>query len=328
MSELASASASASDAWSALLTWLSLLLRNLLHVIGLGGTYSYWAWVPSHLLFNFKPLPSQAESEAEAEAESEAESESERENLSVLTSTSRPPLPVSSTLHRLTVVLDLDETLVCAYDTSTLTQPISPSLNSFQFHFFSSTKQLHATPKLNHVTVFERPGLHHFLQELSKFAHLVLFTAALQGFNSSLFYLFLPLLRCVVPNYNFFSGYARPLVDRIDVHHRFKLRLYRPATVTTEYREHVKDLTCISNDLSRVVIVDNNPFSFLLQPLNGIPCVPFSPSQPSDDQLLSVLLPLLKELSIHRDVRPLLNCIFQMPDWFQKHGIPPPPPSS
>jgi len=58
------------------------------------------------------------------------------------------------------------------------------------------------------------------------------------------------------------------------------LHLYR------EYRDHVKDLSCISQDLCRVVIVDNNPFSFLLQPLNGIPCVPFSAGQPHDNQVV------------------------------------------
>ena len=55
--------------------------------------------------------------------------------------------------------------------------------------------------------------------------------------------------------------------------------------VNRQYREHVKDLSCISNDPSRIVIVDNNPFSFLLQPLNGIPCVPFSAGQPHDTQV-------------------------------------------
>ena len=116
-----------------------------------------------------------------------------------------------------------------------------------------------------------------------------------------------------------------------------------------EYRDHVKDLTCISQDLCRVVIVDNNPFSFLLQPLNGIPCVPFSAGQPQDDQvtlipsylqnfktsthhsldsslyffqLLEVLLPLIKQLSVQDDVRPILYDKFHMPEWFQKHGIP------
>lgn len=58
-----------------------------------------------------------------------------------------------------------------------------------------------------------------------------------------------------------------------------------------EYREHVKDLTCISKDLGRVVIVDNNPFSFVLQPVNGIPCIPFSAGHPHDTQVhRSVLL--------------------------------------
>jgi hypothetical protein len=52
-----------------------------------------------------------------------------------------------------------------------------------------------------------------------------------------------------------------------------------------EYREHVKDLSCVSKDFCRIVIVDNNPFSFILQPLNGIPCVPFSAGQHSDDQV-------------------------------------------
>ncbi|KAF5794974.1 putative FCP1 domain, HAD superfamily protein [Helianthus annuus] len=49
-----------------------------------------------------------------------------------------------------------------------------------------------------------------------------------------------------------------------------------------EFREHVKDLSCISTNFCRIVIVDNNPFSFLLQPVNGIPCIPFSAGQPYD----------------------------------------------
>uniref|UniRef100_M1CL25 Mitochondrial import inner membrane translocase subunit TIM50 n=1 Tax=Solanum tuberosum TaxID=4113 RepID=M1CL25_SOLTU len=62
----------------------------------------------------------------------------------------------------------------------------------------------------------------------------------------------------------------------LNVHHR-------------EFREHVKDLSCISEDLCRVVIVDNNPFSFLLQPLNGIPCISFSPGQPHDNQVQGMI---------------------------------------
>ena len=51
----------------------------------------------------------------------------------------------------------------------------------------------------------------------------------------------------------------------------------------------MKDLSCLTDDFGRVVLVDNNPFSFLLQPLNGIPCIPFSAGQPHDEQVRSFL---------------------------------------
>lgn len=205
-------------------------------------------------------------------------------------------------LEKLTLVLDLDETLVCAYETSSLptilrSQATEAGLKWFELECVSSDKEFDGKPKINHVTVFERPGLRNFLKQTSEFADLVLFTAGLEG-------------------------YARPLVDRIDSENLIGLRLYRPSTTSTQYREHVKDLSCLSKNLCRTVIVDNNPFSFLLQPLNGIPCVPFSAGQPYDDQLSEVLLPLLKLLSSQKDVRPVLHEKFHMPEWFQKHGIP------
>ncbi|MCL7023307.1 hypothetical protein MKW94_002872 [Papaver nudicaule] len=205
-------------------------------------------------------------------------------------------------IEKLTLVLDLDETLICAYETSSLpaavrNQATEAGLSWFEFECMSSDKEIDGKSKVNQVTVFERPGLNEFLKQASEFADLVLFTAGLEG-------------------------YARPLVDRIDNEKLFCHRLYRPSTTSTQYREHVKDLSSLSKDLRRIVIVDNNPFSFLLQPLNGIPCVPFSAGQPPDQQLLEVLLPLLKHLSIQKDVRPVLHERFHMPEWFQKHGIP------
>ncbi|CAN6724127.1 unnamed protein product [Malus baccata var. baccata] len=205
-------------------------------------------------------------------------------------------------VEKLTVVLDLDETLVCAYETCSVpaivrAQATEAGLKWFEIECLSSGKESDGKPKVNYVTVFERPGLREFLKRVCEFADLVLFTAGLED-------------------------YARPLVDRIDVENLFKLRLYRPSTVSTEFREHVKDLSCLSKDFSRIVIVDNNPFSFLLQPLNGIPCVPFSAGQPYDDQLLEVLHPLLMQLSLQKDVRPMLHEKFHMPEWFQMHGFP------
>ncbi|XP_072968366.1 uncharacterized protein [Typha angustifolia] len=295
MAELAASGktiTTAGQAWrAAAVGWLGFLLHLLLQIIrGIPSLAQLLSSVGLRhpLLFSssasspiaFKPLPSEIPVESPAS-----------------------PPPSHEPLDKLTVVLDLDETLICAYETSSLPamlcrQAIEAGLKCFELECISTDKEIEGNQKVNHVTVFERPGLHEFLQQTSEFADLVLFTAGLEG-------------------------YARPLVDRIDVENKFSLRLYRPATVSTELRDHVKDLSCLSKDLCRTVIVDNNPFSFLLQPLNGIPCVPFSAGQPHDEQLMNVILPLLKHLSLQKDVRPTLHEIFLMPEWFQNHGIPP-----
>nr|XP_010922553.1 CTD small phosphatase-like protein 2 [Elaeis guineensis] len=282
------------QAWRTVLGWLGFLFQILLQI--LRGTPS-WAQVLSFVGLRHPLLSSSSSSSSPAFKPLPAEAP-----------TDTPPPPPPEVLDKLTIVLDLDETLVCAYETSSLpaivrSQAIEAGLKCFELECISIDKEVEGKQKVNHVTVFERPGLQEFLCQISEFADLVLFTAGLEG-------------------------YARPLVDRIDVENRFSLRLYRPATVSTEYREHVKDLTCLSKDLSRTVIVDNNPFSFLLQPSNGIPCVPFSAGQPYDEQLMGVVFPLLKHLSLQKDVRPVLYERFHMPEWFQKHGIPPSNPTS
>ncbi len=84
---------------------------------------------------------------------------------------------------------------------------------------------------------------------------------------------------------------------------------------------------CVSRrrDLSRVVLVDNNPLSFLHQPANGVPCQPFR-GDPDDRHLSSVLLPLLQSLALFPDVRPILEARFKLHDWFAQRGLLPPAP--
>lgn len=295
-------------AWRSLLNWLAFFFQIFVQIVrgtpSLSQVLSYVGLRNSSYLSStpqFKPLPIVELPESQLPEEAPPPPQQPSVTVSTLQiAAGRVPDGIGE--QRLTVVLDLDETLVCAYETSSLpnsvrTQATEAGLKWFELECISSDKECEGKPKINYVTVFERPGLHEFLKELSEFADLVLFTAGLEG-------------------------YARPLVDKIDVGNRFSLKLYRPSTITTEYREHVKDLSCISKDLSRIVIVDNNPFSFLLQPLNGIPCIPFSAGQPHDIQLLEVILPLLKHLSKQKDVRHVLYDRFHMPEWFQKHGIP------
>ncbi|KAG2730506.1 hypothetical protein I3843_01G290200 [Carya illinoinensis] len=276
--------------WRTLLNWLALFFQIFLQILRALGHHALLSSSSSSSP-SFKPLPV-----------SELPDNDSPEASTVEIATASGDFDSGEQSEKLTVVLDLDETLVCAYETSSLpavvrNQATEAGLKWFELECISSDKESEGKPKVNYVTVFERPGLQEFLKDLGEFADLVLFTAGLEG-------------------------YARPLVDKIDKENRFGSRLYRPSTISTEHREHVKDLSCLSKNPSRIVIVDNNPFSFLLQPLNGIPCIPFTAGQPHDTQLLDVLLPLLKHLSQQKDVRPLLHERFHMPEWFQKQGIP------
>ncbi|KAL8137345.1 hypothetical protein V2J09_003346 [Rumex salicifolius] len=294
--------------WNMVLNWLAFLVQIFVQIVrgtpSLSQVFSFIGFNQASLLSSssqaFKPLPV-VEIPLHSPAASVAVDFADVEAAEGVTDEAAAG-EVDGPLKKLTVVLDLDETLVCAYEKSSLppvilTQAIHAGLKWFELECVSSDKESEGKPRVSYVTVFERPGLHEFLEKLSEFADLVLFTAGLEG-------------------------YARPLVDKIDVLNRISQRLYRPSTTRTEYRDHVKDLSRLSKDLRRTVIVDNNPFCFLLQPVNGIPCVPFSAGQPYDDQLLEVLLPLLKHLSQEKDVTPVLYERFQMPEWFEKHGIP------
>lgn len=220
-------------------------------------------------------------------------------------------LPPRSCRHsnKLTVVLDLDETLVCAYDS----QGLPPLLHSHAVRLGVQWFQLQCAAfdekdgrlKMNNVIVYERPGLQEFLARASSFAEVIIFTAGLEA-------------------------YASPLIDKIDPERTTTARLYRSATVVTTCTEnkvnnvsyHVKDLAKLGRDLRRTVIVDNNPFSFILQPSNGIPCVPFTGDNPQDNELLEVLLPMLEHLAAQKDVRPFLDTKFQMASWFRSRGAP------
>eukprot|EP00775_Hariotina_reticulata_P011272 gene11273-11422_t len=135
-----------------------------------------------------------------------------------------------------------------------------------------------------------------FLSQLAQFAELVLYTAG----NAS---------------------YAQPLVDLLDPHRQlFRARLFADSTVRVCGRDGVKDLAGFGRDLSRVVLVDNNLHSFLLQPSNGLPCQPYHGAN-SDGQLMGVILPLLQSLAQLDDIRPLLAAKFRVREWLASRGF-------
>ena len=202
------------------------------------------------------------------------------------------PPPRPEHVGKLTVVLDLDGTLV-----STFTIKRKPNIPKHLSHILRSYVVGKGGPlNVDGVFVLERPGLREFLTSLAEVAEVVIFTAGLED-------------------------YARPILDAIDPEGTFfAARLYRPATVGSKYYQCVKDLSMLGRDLTKTVLVDYTPLAFLHQPHNGIPVFSFK-GDAEDKVLTEAILPLIWTLGRQMDVRRPLKRRFQMGKWFSQNGF-------
>jgi len=182
---------------------------------------------------------------------------------SAVQSSTDPLLPPQRPCHvgRLTVVLDLDETLVA---------PLRAPLGASPTAAAGAT----ATPTTFTTTsaAILRPGAHEFLSRLSQSAEIVLWTAAGPAYAESQ-------LRLLDPQGSLFSAYVCGGCAGTNGGAEGN----RGATTPTggAGRSIVKDLSRLGRDLRRTVLVDNCVKSMSSQPANGIPCLPFR-GDPSD----------------------------------------------
>ncbi|KAE8719883.1 putative Aquaporin NIP1.1 [Hibiscus syriacus] len=144
--------------------------------------------------------------------------------------------PLISTTKK-TIFLDLDETLV---HSST-----DPPPKTYDFIVKPSMDG-----QIMKFYVLKRPGVDFFLEEISKNHEVVVFTAGLRQFASQ-------------------------VLDKLDPEGRFvSHRLYRDSCKEVN-EKFVKDLSEMGRNLERVVIVDDNPNAYSLQPENAVPIRPF-----------------------------------------------------
>ena len=173
------------------------------------------------------------------------------------TNSSKPSIPyITTQLHkRLTLVLDLDETLVNVKISKT---------NS------------------NQGCLLFRPGLDDFLEHLSEWYEIVIFTAATKD-------------------------YADAILDEIDLNgNLFTYRLYREHT-TIIGNDYVKDISLIGRDLDKTVIVDNMAQNFKLQKENGILIHSFWGDDEYDVALIELEKILRKVAQEKGDIRVILK---------------------
>jgi Dullard-like phosphatase family protein len=98
--------------------------------------------------------------------------------------------------------------------------------------------------------------------------------------------------------------YANPIIDAICPAIPPNRRLFREHCT---FRDgfFVKDLTIFNRSLAEIIIVDNNPTSFLMHPENGILSETWEGNQ-RDTELRDVILPTLRLCVDVSDVRPIL----------------------
>ncbi|XP_021676338.1 probable phosphatase PSR2 isoform X3 [Hevea brasiliensis] len=159
------------------------------------------------------------------------------------------PTKESWRMKSITLVLDLDETLVH----STLEHCDDAD---FTFTVFFNMNE-------HTVYVKQRPFLHTFLERVAEMFEVVIFTASQ-------------------------SIYAAQLLDILDPDKKLiSRRVYRESCIFTD-GSYTKDLTVLGVDLAKVAIIDNSPQVFRLQVNNGIPIKSWF-SDPSDCALISLL---------------------------------------
>jgi len=168
----------------------------------------------------------------------------------------RLPAKASSIDEVYTLVLDLDETLI---------------------HFEVDEDEASEEPGYYLI----RPGALRFLNELSEYYEIVVFTAAM-------------------------PDYADWILDNIDRKNSITHRLYRQHT--TPHEDYaIKDLKCLGRDLSKTIIIDNLAENFnFTTPDNGIWVESWFDDM--EDKVLTLLNPLLKEIVERKvDVRSVLS---------------------
>jgi RNA polymerase II subunit A small phosphatase-like protein len=162
-----------------------------------------------------------------------------------------------------TLVLDLDETLVH----STFEPVKNPDL----------VLPVRIQGMTYRINVIKRPGVEEFLARASELFEVVIFTASL-------------------------AEYAEPLVRILDETNTISSLLYRQHC-TLLNGVYVKDMSLIGRDLRDIILVDNSPNSFFLQPENAYHIKNFFDDK-TDTELYRLTAFLEKIMNVE-DVRPI-----------------------
>ncbi|XXH03630.1 GCD complex subunit gcd7 [Hypoxylon texense] len=182
--------------------------------------------------------------------------------------------------HLKTLILDLDETLIHSMSKGGRMgsgHMVEVRLNTT--YVGSGGQQALGPQHPILYYVHKRPHCDEFLRKVCKWFNLVVFTASVQE-------------------------YADPVIDWLESERKFFSGRYYRQHCTFRHGAFIKDLSSIEPDLSKVMILDNSPLSYMFHQDNAIPIQGWI-NDPTDNDLLH-LVPLFEGLQYVSDVRALL----------------------
>lgn len=193
-------------------------------------------------------------------------------------------------LHQKTLVLDLDETLIHSIAKGgrmSSGHMVEVKLNAPILNPVTQAAPGQPAPPPqvvgpNHPILYyvhKRPHCDEFLRKVCKWYKVVIFTASVQE-------------------------YADPVIDWLEQEKKYFAGRYYRQHCTFRNGSYIKDLSSIEPDLSKVIILDNSPVSYVFHEDNAIPIEGWI-NDPTDNDLLQ-LIPLLEGLQYVADVRALL----------------------
>lgn len=141
--------------------------------------------------------------------------------------------------HQKTLILDLDETLIHSMSKGgrmSSGHMVEVRLNTTYVGVGGQTNLGPQHPILYYV--HKRPHCDEFLRRVSKWYNLVVFTASVQE-------------------------YADPVIDWLEADRKFFSARYYRQHCTFRHGAFIKDLSSVEPDLSKVMILDNSPLSYM-----------------------------------------------------------------
>lgn len=253
------------------------------------GTAGVWDWsckLQPLDLRRFPTEPSQVHQALRQSLRFLASTEIPKPGQYLPVSGARVLLPAELPQHRgrMTLVLDLDETLIHCVK--------SPTEDRLAAEGTPPDLCIRFSDGAVKGSIRFRPYTKVFLEVVSNLFEVVVFTASTQA-------------------------YADTVLDTLDPNKKWIThRLYRPSCTLSPSGGYFKDLSLLGRPLDKVILVDNSPTSLAMQPDNGIPVRTWQDDM--KDREMIDLISVLHSCRNSGNVRNVLRTLYRFDEFLQK----------